>query len=442
MELAYQYLWKHRMFGLSLTLSDGRRAEIIDPGTLNSDAGPDFFNAKIRVDGETWAGDVEIHVRASDWKRHGHDSDRAYDSVILHVVGVDDRDTTRTDGSTIPQAEVVLPKDFYMEYAGLRHEIKEVKCAHRLPGVPPLIIADWKESLFVERLQQKAARIIDTFRLTDRDWHQTLFITLARAFGFGLNGQPFEMLARATPLHYMRRHSDNMAQLEAILFGQAGMLSPTAYMFDTYYQSLCREYSFLSRKYSLRAIDPRVWKMARTRPQNMPHRRIAMLARSITSPSEGLAAAMLDARGREEELRRIFSWELDGYWTRHFGFGRSETPAPGSLGKSAVAVLLINVAAPFYYAYAFLRQDPDIADHAERLLRALPPERNSKVTIWQQAGVKVRDAAESQALIHLRNEYCDRNRCLDCRLGCYMLRSRLAPLPRDLQLSPYAVPEE
>ncbi len=422
MELVYQYLWRHKMFGLSLPLSDGRSVSVIDPGRLNTDAGPDFFNAKVLIDGEMWAGNVEIHVRASDWYRHGHDKDRAYDSVVLHVVAVSDREVTRTDGSTVPQAEVTLPKDFYVSVATLRNDIKAVKCAPFLREVPPLVITDWMEALGVERLQAKAARLLDIHRANGGDWYQTLFTVLARALGFGLNSEPFEALGRNTPLKFLMRHADSPEQLEAILFGQAGLLDPSAYPYDDYYRMLCREYTFLRAKYGLRPIPGGMWKFARTRPQNLPHRRIALLAAAVGNPKEGLASAILEARGDEERLRQIFSWHPGRYWLSHYAFGQPETAAPACLGKGSVGVLLINVAAPFYYAHASLHNDLEGADDALRLLYSLPPEQNSIISAWKNAGIKVKDAQAGQALIHLRKEYCDRNRCFDCRIGHRLLR--------------------
>ena len=428
------------MFGPSVTLTDGRTAEIIDPGRLNTDAGPDFFNAKVRVEGRIWAGNVEIHQRASDWHRHGHDRDRAYDSVILHVVGISDTHIQSGDGHILPQAEVTIPQEFYMTYAQLTAGIKTVRCGAAIPALPPLVVTDWMETLTVERLHQKAARIIATWQDTGNDWHQTLFITLARALGFGLNGDPFELLGRNTPLRFLRRHADHLEQVEAILFGQGAMLDRNAWPYDDYYQMLCREYSFLSHKYDLRPIPPGMWKFARTRPQNLPHRRIAVLATMSADIREGLSTAMLDARGDEDRLREIFDRPVSGYWENHYTFGTPETPAPLRMSHSSVSTLLINVAAPFYYAYASLHDDPEIAEYSSKLLEGLPPEQNSIVSGWRDAGLKAKDAARSQAMIHLRREYCDRNRCLDCRIGHHLLRRQALPGYNARALSLYAIP--
>lgn len=332
-----------------------------------------------------------------------------------------------------------------MTYAALMADVKTVRCAPALPSIPSLLLTDWRETLAIERLHHKAGRIIETWRACGGDWPQTLFITLARALGFGLNGDPFEMVARATPLHFLRRHADNPEQTQAILFGQAGMLDRAAWPFDDYYQRLCREYAFLQHKYDLRPIPPGMWKFARTRPQNMPHRRLAFLAASLSSERTPLLAVLDDACGEETALREAFDWPLEGYWERHFAFGHPECEAPSRMSRTSISTLLINVAAPYYCASAALRDDPDRADNAMWLLESLAPERNSIITAWQEAGMKARDAAESQALIHLRREYCDRNRCLDCRIGHHLLRRRALPgynAPRSLSVYSTPAPDE
>ncbi|MDE5674238.1 MAG: DUF2851 family protein [Muribaculaceae bacterium] len=196
MEKLYQYLWKSRMFGRKLREAGGAEVEVIDPGRLNTDAGPDFFNSKIRIDGVEWAGNVEIHIKASDWERHGHHSDVAYDSVLLHVVGVSDCRVRRTDGTLIPQVEITMPEDFFRTFASLSSEMEGIKCRDSLLSIGSLALTDWLETLAVERLQSKAGRILDIYAMSGNDWEQTCFIILARSMGFGLNGDPFEMLAR------------------------------------------------------------------------------------------------------------------------------------------------------------------------------------------------------------------------------------------------------
>lgn len=423
MEEIFQLLWANRMLGIPFSLESGERVRVIDPGCLNRDSGPDFFNAKVKIGGKTWVGNIEIHMKASDWNRHGHDTDAAYDNVILHVVALSDTVIFRRDGSPIPQMRVQLPENFYQTFAYLTTSNPEIRCASRLHNIDPLRRADWIESLSIERLQLKAARIEEALNASNGDWNSACFLTLARALGFGLNGIPFEMLARSIDLNHLRRHSDNILQMEAIFFGQAGMLDPTIHHTDRRYQLMCREYQFLARKYSMHPMPRTAWKFARTRPQNLPYRRIALLAKAQAETPD-LLQRILRTDGDEDKLRTLFSWQVDPYWSRRYSFGpdgQSEANPP-SLSEASISVLLINVAAPLLYAYAILHSDHDMADAATALLTGLPPEKNIIIRNWEQLGIKAKDAASSQALIHLRKEYCDRHDCLRCRFAHHILR--------------------
>lgn len=426
MEEIFQLLWQHRMLGLPLRLESGERVRVIDPGTLNRDSGPDFFNAKVKIGDRMWAGNVEMHIKASDWHRHGHDNDPAYANVVLHVVSISDTRIMRPDGSELPQMQVNLPENFYRTFAYLNSTAGEIRCAGRIGSIDSLHRTDWLETLSIERLQHKATRIETALRRNNGDWNETCFETLARGLGFGLNSEPFEMLARSIRLNHLRRHSDNILQTEAIFFGQAGFLDRTMHADDARYQLMCREYQFLANKYGLRPIPRAAWKFARTRPQNFPYRRIALLAKASTTTPDLLNRILTNA-GNEDSLRDLFAWRVDDYWSRRMNFGGDfQTEArPSSLSDSSVTLLLINVVAPILYAYALLHSDHDMKQDAFDLLLGLPPERNNIVRTWQQLGLNPKDSAASQALIHLRKEYCDRNECMRCRFGQEVLRHEL-----------------
>lgn len=422
MEKLYQYLWKHRMLGRTLRLDDGTIVDVISPGVLNTDAGPDFSNAKVRIGDTQWAGNVEIHVRASDWYRHGHDNDAAYDSVMLHVVAIDDKQVERRDGSRIPQVVATFPEDFFRMYASLSDNISGVRCQRMLANIPQLIKEDWLETLAISRMQMKAERIANECNALGGDWERACFISLARALGFGLNSTPFEILARSVPLNILRKHSDNLPQLEALLFGQAGMLDTSQHIFDEYYQLLCREYYFLARKYGLRPMRPEIWKYSKTRPQNFPHRRIALLAKTLYG-GKSLLSDLLSAGADIEKLKTLLNWHLDGYWLSHSDFDRETPMGAAALGAGSVQLLIINLAAPVIYAYSAFHGDPENAETALELWDKLPAERNMYVRQWISDGFECRSAMRSQALLHLRKEYCDKNDCLNCRLGHWLLRS-------------------
>lgn len=411
------------MLGRSLRLVDGTAVEVISPGVLNTDSGPDFSNARIRIGDMQWAGNVEIHVRASDWYRHGHDTDAAYDSVMLHVVAIDDKNISRRDGSLIPQVAVSFPENFFRIYASLSDNISGVRCENMLSAIPSLVREDWLETLAIERMQMKATRIIDECRGLGGDWERTCFVTFARALGFGLNSEPFEILARSIPLGYLHRHADNLMQLEALLFGQAGMLDTSLHIFDEYYQQLCREYYFLARKYGLRPMRQEIWKYSKTRPQNFPHRRIAILAKSLHG-GFSLLSQLLSVEKDPDKIREMFRFKYEGYWLTHSDFDRETPYGANALSAASIDLLIINLVAPMIYAHCAAHGDYEGAEKALDIWGMLQPESNMYIRQWTHAGLPSHNAMRSQALLHLRKQYCDRNDCLNCRLGHWLLRSQ------------------
>lgn len=421
MEKLYHYLWKTGIRGSGFTDIDGSHVEVLDPGIHNMDAGPDFFNSKLKIDGTEWIGNVEIHVKASDWYRHGHSEDPAYDNVILHVVGVSDKRVSRADGSLIPQVELTFPEKFFRTYLSLADDSTGLKCGEMIASIPALNKTDWLESLAIERMQAKAEKVKEILKSTDGDWQQTCFILLARGMGFGLNSDPFELLARSIPIRILHHHSDNPFQLEAILFGQAGMLDASRYMFDEYFQALCREYYFLARKYGLKPMKPGMWKYARTRPQNFPHRRIAFLS-NATLHGFSLFSRLLEARKDADTLISLFDMKAEGFWKSHYSFDTEAGEVPSELSRASKTLLAINVAIPLLYAYASSIGDMEMGEKTFNLMQELPPENNSIIREWKNFGFEMADASRTQALIHLRKEYCHKNKCIYCRFGHFLLR--------------------
>lgn len=422
MEKILQYMWQFRLWGSSQkSLTDGRHITLLDPGKLNTDAGPDFFNSKIAIDGVEWAGNVEIHIRASDWHRHGHDSNPAYDSVILHVVAVNDAQIMRNDGTPIPQLELPLDPAIVKDFSTLQEGTPNIRCASFLPQMPSISLSDWLETLAFERLQLKSKRLIDLLDHTNGDWEEVCYVYLARSLGFGLNSDPFEMLARSLPLKILRKHGDNLLQLEALLFGQAGMLDMSEHILDEYYQVLCREYYFLMHKYSLKPMARHIWKFARTRPANFPHRRIALLAK-FAEGGFSIMRRLVDSADNVSELKSIFSVRMSGYWENHSSFDTEGSRNSTALSDKSVELLLINLVAPLFYAYSSRGIQSDLEERAVDLLADMPAESNSIISQWAALGIKADNALRSQALIQLRKEYCDTRKCLDCRIGNRMLR--------------------
>ena len=422
MEQLMQYVWQHRLWcSEDMATVDGRRVRVLDPGLLNTDAGPDFFNAKVEIGGHVWVGNVEIHVRASDWHRHGHDRDRAYDNVVLHVVEHDDAPVTRTTGERIPQVVLRVSPRFGEHYASLVNARVQLPCAAQLHSLPPIAVTDWLAALAFERLQAKVSRLRELCDLYNGSWEDVCYVALARTLGFGINNDALERLARRTPLRLLHKHSDSLLQLEALLFGQAGLLHEADD--EPYVKQLRREYAFLANKFSLHPMEREAWKLFRIRPQNFPYRRIALLAHFVHG-GFNLMQRIVEADD-EQLLRAIFDVELTGYWATHYTFGHATPAATSALATSSIDIVLINLAAPLCRARGEQLGDCALADRAVELLEGLRPERNSIVATFAAAGITADSALTSQALIELRRNYCDTRKCLYCRIG-HRLLSRAA----------------
>lgn len=420
MERLLHYIWQHRLWTYAdMTTNDGRRVRVIDVGLHNTDAGPDFFNAKVEIDGQMWVGNIEIHVRASDWKRHHHDDDPAYDNVILHVVQKDDAPVYRTNGERIPQVELKVSPQFNEQYDALVNAKQDVPCMPRIKEVPQLTITEWIERLAFERLLGKVERIGKLLEQLSGNWEEVCYVTLARTLGFGINNDAFERLARRTPLRLVGKHSDSLLQIEALLYGQAGMLDPTQHTADTYYQHLCREYAFLANKFSLQPMEPQAWKLFRIRPQNFPYRRIAMLAHYLHGGFK-LMTDIIEATD-EKALRTLFEVNLTGYWATHLNFDKPLTQPLPALSNRSIDIVLINTVAPLLYARGELAGDYAMTEKAVALLESLKPENNSIVTNFTYAGIPCDDALTSQALIELKRNYCESRKCIYCKIGHWLL---------------------
>lgn len=416
-----QYVWQHRLWVRhDLHTVDGRRVNIIDPGRLNTDAGPDFFNAKIRIGDEMWVGNVEIHVSASDWFRHRHDRDRAYDSVILHVVDRDDAQVCRPTGEVIPQMRMPCEPQFHLHYHQLvENAAQYLPCGGFIREMGSLYLADWIQALGYERIYEKSDRVRGLVERFRGDWEAVCYVTIARSLGFGLNSEPFERLALSLPLKFIGRRSDSMTSIEALLFGQSGLLEGAPV--DPYTSSLKTEYEFLAHKYGLKAPCNLGWRMARTRPGNFPHRRIALLATLLYGDFRMLSK-IISVRSAEEACE-IFNVRLTGYWSCHTHFGGRES-GTGTLGISSQRIMVINAVVPLMAAYGESHGDDAMVDRARSILEALPPESNRFINLFGSYGLKPRDAFESQAIIRLRRGYCENKKCLFCRIGHRMLASK------------------
>jgi len=402
MEKLLHYVWKHKIFPLSaLCTTSGEPVEVIDPGLHNTHSGPDFFNAKVRIGNTMWVGNVELHLRSSDWRRHGHDTDAAYNNVILHVAETVDDDVVTADGKRLPQLQLPIPEDVRKRYEQLSATDDYPRCWPVVPQLSQLTVHSWLSALLAGRLQERAQLCLDRLASVDGDWERALFITLARNFGFGVNGDAFELWARHFPLHAAAKHRDNQFQLEALFLGSAGLLEAAA-QDDS--QRLRSEWDYLSHKFELPPpMETHHWRYLRLRPQNFPHVRIVQLAHLYYRQTAGLSA-LLEAESREA-LHEAFDIQ--------------------KLTSASRDLLIINTVVPLLFAYGIAHSNEAQQERAVSLLEQLKAERNFIIRQWQQCGLSVESAADSQALIQLKRKYCDRHDCLRCRFSFEYLRKKV-----------------
>ncbi len=431
MEQLLHYVWKHKLFPIGqLATTSSQRVEVIDPGLHNRNAGPDFFNAKIKIDGTLWVGNVEIHDKASDWFLHGHDKDPHYDNVILHVCGEIDGETTNSRGEKLVQMQLDVPEEVSRHYSELLSIDQYPPCFRIIPSLSKLTVHSWMSALQTERLSAKTEAIVGRLGRCNGDWENAYFVTLARNFGFGINGDAFEQWAQSIPLHAVDHHRDNIFQIEALFLGQAGLLNMESIpeycrkdaVADGYFGKLQREYQYLAYKFSISPIDYSLWRFLRLRPQNFPHIRISQLAMLYYQQHAGLSR-ILEAATVKDAMR-ILSTTVTPYWETHYTFGSTSVRNEKHISAASLNLLVINTVVPILFAYGRHRGEEKYCDRAFEFLEALRPENNYIIRMWKLCGLGVDNAGDSQALIQLKKEYCDRKECLRCRFGYEYLKAK------------------
>lgn len=415
-EKLLHYVWQQRLFiGSELVTTTGQKVEILNTGRLNTDAGPDFFNAQVRIDGTHWAGNIEIHTDANDWFAHGHHTDAAYDNVVLHLVSQPSAaNTVTSSGREVPQCVLVIPQHILSRYQELVKKRSLIRCAELLPHIPALKRHLWLQRLLTERFEQFEARVQTYLAQCNGDWDQAFFCLLARAMGTIVNAEPMEMLARRTPVRILIKHPDPL-QAEALLLGQSGLLHSITNP-DEYTLRLQREYDFLRAKFGLEPMNHALWKYLRLRPQNFPDVRIAQLAAIVLATPGNFESAFrtLNVHDVEERL----SVKASQYWDSHYILSKpSDRIAPKKLGPSQRKLLIINAIVPFVFSYARRFSDEQAQANTLRFMEFLPPEENSVLTRWAQAGLPATNEGEAQALLLLTKEYCRPSKCFACMFG-------------------------
>ncbi len=418
-EAFLQFLWQHNLYAISdLKTTDGEQLSVIYCGRLNRDAGPDFLEGKIRVGDTTLVGNIELHVKASDWHRHGHQNDAAYKNLILHVV-------YENDVPDIPNAPTLvlqnsISPDVIARYSGLVKTDAALPCAGQHQRVKDITKESWLSRLLAERWEQKLSDWNILLENAAEDWRNLLYWRMAANFGFKTNATPFLLLAQSLPLNIPTRHKDNIEQLEALFFGQAGMLEGD--FDDEYPRRLQTEFDYLRKKYSLKPIKPGLWKFLRMRPVNFPTIRIAQFA-ALIHKSVHLFSQIAES-STVQEIAPLLEVSASSYWNDHYKFDSKQEQQGGAkvLGKLSVENIIINTIAPIQFLYAAKTGTTAMQERALQLLEAMPAENNNIMRIWKANDWAPANAAQSQGMLQLYNNYCIDKRCLECPVGLAIIR--------------------
>ncbi|MBK7406667.1 MAG: DUF2851 family protein [Saprospirales bacterium] len=416
------FVWRTKRFNLDgLRTTIGHPVQMLHFGQHNSDAGPDFLHARIHIDDTLWVGNVEIHIRASDWLVHQHHLDPAYDNVILHVVWEEDTPLQRANGERIPTLELEgrIAPSIWQVYQDLRYQTNWLACQFHFNEVESVVVQGWIERLMVERLEHKTQQLEPLLKDMQHDWETLLYQQIARGLGLVVNAEPMEQLARLAPIQLLWKYRDQPELVEAFLFGQAGMLERS--FEDEYPRKLQDHYRFLQNKHRLTPMTGAAWKFSRLRPAAFPTVRIAQLAALVCHSPRWFSELIQSAS--EDTIRYFFqqlapSW----YWHVHYLFDKPAVPHPCQIGDDTIALITINALAPLTFLFGTLNGQSRYREQALALLERIPPESNRIIREWKGIGVQPASAGQSQALLHWRKTYCEPKRCLECAVGCAVLK--------------------
>ena len=416
------YSWKYKLFeNTALQTTEGEDLEIINFGFHNHDSGPDFSQAKIRIGDTIWAGNVEIHINSSDWMKHNHQKDKAYDSVVLHVVYNHDKEIELTQGAVLPVLELKSRLD-YTQYEDYQQFVfRSIPCINQLQEVPSVIITSTLDGMLIERLKQKTELIKEQLAENNNNWSQVFFQQMSKSMGLKVNAQGMEEMAKNTSVLLFDKLGSNKLAIESILFGQAGLLEENRAEEEVYYNALKREYAFHKMKHSLVAITKQSWKFSKMRPSNFPTLRLAQLSELIASNSS-LFDYFINKEITIKKIREKLSCTInEGFWYTHYTFATESKPKQKSIGKTLINSIIINTISPFLYVYGVYKDEEVYKDKAMELLEALPPEDN-KITRFFEGKIESESAANTQGLIQCYKEMCVAKKCLECGIGIHILK--------------------
>jgi len=408
------------MLNTVLCTQNDEHIDILHPGTHNTDAGPDFLYARIRIGGTVWAGNIEIHVKSSDWFRHGHEKDPAYNNVILHVVGENDRVAIDATGRKLPSLSITgkFNSDIFHRFHEIHHNLLWIPCMKLIRDTDKILIINTIHAHAVDRLRAKADGIRQDLIECNMDWEECCYRIIAKQFGARVNTSQFEMLAKSLSVRLLMRYYKDLNSLEALLFGQSGMLiSRTS---DTYSRALKKEYKYLSQKHDLSHMPGYLWKFLRLRPAGFPTIRISQLA-SLYEQNQSLLQEILEQKDIPS-LVSLFQVSSSAYWNDHYVFGKKSKNIEKKFGDQGIRLLLINAIIPMLHLYGDYMHKPELCDRAIAFLEDLPPENNAVIRRWESLGVQAVNAMETQGLLQLKKTDCNNKQCLECSIGHSVLK--------------------
>ncbi|WAC40746.1 DUF2851 family protein [Pedobacter sp. SL55] len=416
------FVWQFRLYDTQqLHTVDGKPLKVLNCGFPNKHAGPDFTSAKIIIGETTWVGQVEVHLKASDWKAHQHQNDDAYDNVVLHVVWEHDTEIAMKDGTILPTLvlQEKVPAHLFNNYQNLINAVNAFPCENQLKEIDGFVVNGFLSRVLVERLAQKSEEVFERLEQLNGNWDETFYHFMAKNFGFKVNALPMQLLAQSLPQTLFAKHKDQSLQIEALIFGQAGFLNQS--FEDDYPNQLKTEYAFLKQKYKLVPIDISLWKFLRMRPQNFPTLRLAQFAALILKSSH-LFSKVLEVKN-VKELHLLFEQlPVNDFWLRHYHFNKEAEKVSVQLGKSSIDNLLINTVSLFLFAYGKYTGQANYQTRAFYLLESIAAENNSIISQYVKAGIMLENAYQTQALLQLRKSYCNEKKCLNCGIGLKILK--------------------
>ena len=422
-EAILHYVWKFKLFNiLHLQTEDQEDIQILSVGTHNLDSGPDFYNSKIKIGETIWVGNVEIHIKSSDWQRHQHQKDKAYDNVILHVVWEADTHIYRTDGTIIPTLELKNRVDnkIITNYDQLKHNNYWIPCEPQLAAVDDFTKQQCLDRMCLERMEEKSQNISQLYQQLKGSWEDTFYMIMAKSFGFKVNSLPFELLAKNLSQLILAKHKDQALQIEALIFGVSGLLNRT--FIDDYPKALKKEYQFLKSKYNFNEVGVELWKFSKTRPDNFPTIRLSQFAALILNVQH-LFSKMIAVNDLKDFYLFFKNLPVNSYWEQHFLFDKAVEKKSTNLGKLSIDILLINAVVPLLFFYGQEIGKSKYTEQAIELLEFIKPEQNVIIKGFEIRGLKAKQAFDSQALLQLKKYFCDHKKCLNCGIGLKILKT-------------------